>query len=593
MSSDITKLFRSLFTGYEQSYVKHQPPFVRNGDGKLMAKFAGLAQYKNNSKFHPAPPEGLAEDDYVPVTEQTFKDHLNGKQGLAISPLLDLPPKNGNVRRNMCFFSVIDIDVYDTNYTELVRRLYKVGYKFAPFISKSGGLHLYFFFQNPESADAAVRELKRIVEKFGLHKIYANGSTGASKVEVFPEHVIRKPGVHDKCVFLPFYGSGLPEGSEQLMLTTEGTLLDIVKAIEIMPTMFTSVKEITKTTDELPYSDAPFCIQMLLLSGGLTEGSNRNEFLVTAAIYLKTKDGAAFEKSSLEEMNEDWLGDPIEQKEIDGMFKSVSTKDYQLAGRCSKQPCASVCDKQLCKLREYGVGKSGSKNMVSTVEFGKIYRVLTETPYYMWEARMAGTQEYKMLRIDGAENLLNQKTVQKACIDTLGQVPPTVSAFNWETTLNGCLANIEDLPAPKATDTTEMAALRDLFMRYLTNGQATNKLPHTVRLKQVYYAEGHYYFMTDGLMSYLTVNKFTLGRTNLREQLIGYGCQEGSVKYVTGAGVEKVIPCWVMKEDETLSSLDTFYEDVLEADLGVLSTHKLNKVDKNEQRNATEMDVRF
>ncbi len=590
MSVDITKQFQSLFTGYADSYVKHQPPFAPDKNGKLVAAYCNLAQYKNKSKYHPAPPPGFAEDDYVPVSEETYREHLKGQNGLAISPLTDFN-RNGTIKRNVCFFSVIDIDVYDTNYSELVRRLYKVGYKFAPFISKSGGLHIYFFYQDAESAEDAVNAMKLIVEKFGMNKVYANGTTGASRVEVFPAHTARKPGLHDKCVFLPFYGTGLEGGSEQLMLTAEGTLLGLTKAMAFIPSMFTNVKDINKVTEALPFSDAPFCVQLLLLSGALTEGSNRNDFLVTAGIYLKTRDGANFAKKDLEEMNEEWLGDPLEQKEIDGMFKSISTKDYQLPGRCDKQPCASVCDKQLCKLRKHGVGRT-TKNTVSNVEFGKIFRVMTETPYYMWEARLAGTEEYKMLRIDGAENLLNQKTVQKACIDTLGQVSTTVSAFNWETTLNGCLSTIEDLPAPKATDTTEMAALRDLFMRYLTNRQAQNRSPHTVWLKQVYFSEGIYYFRTDGLQDYLRVQKFVLGRTNLREQLIAYGCTEGQVKYTTGQGVEKIIPCWMKKEDEQLTSLDTFYEDVMEADAQILSANKLNKEDK-ETAGAAAEDVRF
>lgn len=568
--------FRSLFTGYEESYVKHTPPFTTDDEGKTKARFIGLAQYKRGSSYHPAPPDGYSDDDYVPLTLEQYRGHLNGKEGLAISPLTDVPTKDGNgFRRNVCFFTVIDIDVYDVGYTELVRRLYQLGYKFSAFISKSGGLHLYFFFQVAEEAEKARASMARIIEIFGLDKIYSKG--GKSRVEVFPQHDVRKPGVHDKCVFLPFYDSASKEGSNQLMLTGDGVLHGITKAISMIEKMWTSVKEIDKVTDSLPYSEAPFCIQMLLLSGGLNENSGRNEFLTTAAIYLKTKDGAAFQKADLEAMN-DSLEAPIAQREIDGIFSSVSSKDYQLFGRCSKEPCASVCDKQLCKLRKFGVGKQKG-NTVSNVEFGKIFRVLTETPYYLWEARLAGTEDYKMLRIDGAENLLNQKTIQKACIDTLGQLSLTVTQPTWEKTVNDCLATLENLPAPKATDTTEMAALKELFYRYLTHRQAQNKQPYTVNVKQVYHAEGRYYFKTDGFMDYLRTMKFVLGRTNLREQLVQYGCSEGAVVYKTALGIEKTIECWVKPDDNELTKLDTFYDDIMEADAEVLSQNKLNKKD--------------
>lgn len=579
----IVEVFRSIFTGYTESYVKHTPPFTTDDEGKTKAKFVGLAQYKSNSKYHPAPPEGVEEDAYVPLAEEQYRAHLNGDEGLAISPLTDITV-NGETRRNVCFFSVIDIDVYGVDFTDLVRRLYAFGYKFAAFISKSGGLHLYFIYQKAEEASRAVAEMKRIVEIIGLDKMYANN--GKSRVEVFPMHETRQPGVHDKCLFLPFFNAA--NQCRQKLLTGDGTLVGIAKALPIIESMYTSVSAVAKITDALPYGEAPFCIQMLLLSGWLDENSGRNEFLTTAAIYLKTRDGASVKKEDLEEMNER-LAAPISQREIDGIFSSVSAKDYQLFGRCKKEPCASVCDKKLCKLRKYGVGKQKG-NVVSNIEFGKIIRMLAETPYYLWEARLSGTEEYKLLRIDGADNLLNQKTVQKACIDTLGQLSVSVTQARWEETVNECLAMLEEREVPKATDTTEMQALRELFLRYLTHRQAQNKQPYTVNVKQVYHADGAYYFKTDGFQDYLRTMKFVLGRTNLREQLVLYGCTEGEIKYTTASGVEKTIPCWKKVDDPELLALDTFYDDIMEADAEVLASNKLNKEDRG---NSDGDDTRF
>jgi hypothetical protein len=569
---NITDQFRSLFTGYRDNYVKHTPPFKTNEDGKTTASWVGIAKYKTKSKFHPAPPEGFEDDDDIPLAADAYRDHLNGVMGLAVSPLMDVPDKTGVARQNVCYFAVIDIDVYGVDFTDLVARLGSYGYKFSAFISKSGGLHIYFFFAKAESAEEARGALKRIVETFGLHKTYSVGTT--SRVEIFPMHAVRSPGVHDKCIFLPFYDS--KGGSKQKMLTADGMLHKIDKAIPMIEGMFTSVSEISERTDALPYSDAPFCVQMFLLSGG--PATNYNDFLFTASIFAKKKHGDAFSKEHIQEMNV-VCEDPIEESKVAAMFTSVTGTDWSLKGRCGKEPVCAVCDKNLCKLRKFGVGRDKG-NTVSNVEFARVFRVMTETPYYLWEARLSGTEEYKMLRIDGADNFLNQKTIQKACIDALGQLSVTVSPAIWEKTVNDCLLTIENLPAPKSTDTTEMAALKELFLRYLTHRQAQNKQPYTVNVRQVYHDGSAYYFKTDGFMDYLRTMKFVLGRTNLREQLIQYGCVEGEVKYTTSHGIEKSIPCWKKEDDAELKKLDTFYDDIMEADTEVLAASKLNKEDK-------------
>lgn len=576
--------FASIFRGYDKNYVKHTPPFKRGADGKIKAKFTGIAKFETGSSLHEKPYGNFEDGDDVPVTTGAYAAHIDGKQGLAVSPLMDTNI-NGTIRKDVCYFAVIDIDIYGYDFVPLIERLYSFKYKFAAFTSKSGGLHLYFIFQKAESAAAARAALLKIVEVFGLNKIFVS-SSGTSRVEVFPEHDVRQPGVHDKAVLLPYYNHGNGNGvldddgsqaAKQKMINAQGQYVKLERAIEAMEQMFTSVSQIEAATEALPYNEAPFCIQMLLLSGILGENSGRNEFLVTGAIYLKTKDGPAFDKADLEQMNY-YLGAPVEQKEIDGIFSSVSKKDYQLFGRCDKEPCSTFCDKKLCKLRQYGVGRTKG-NVVSNVEFGKIIRMKAETPYYLWEARLAGNEEYKLLRIDGSENLLNQKTIQKACIDTLGQLSITVAQSKWEETVNTCLLTLEEREVEKATDTTEMAELRELFVRFLTNKQVRNAKPYTVQLRQVYATAGKFYFKTEGFKEYLRASKYNIGRTNLREQLLLYGCKEGKLPYATATGEQKLIDCWVKEEDDQLADMTTFFDDILEADAQVIGENLLHKED--------------
>jgi hypothetical protein len=559
--------FCGIFRGNQSFYVKHQAPFTEH-EGKLKAAWTGFATDKKTKKF-------------LPVTKELYREHLNGKDGLAIAPLTDIKDK-----RNVCFYAVIDIDAYGVNYKWLVRRLYELGFKFSAFLSKSGGLHIYFFFSEPEPGDKVIAALAKIVEVFGLGRLYTTDK-GKSKVEIFPKQATYVPGDGKvNCLFLPFYNSANRGGCKNKMLTAEGTLLGIKKALPVIESMFTSVKEIEETLSKLPYNDAPFCIQMILLTGALTENSGRNELLFTAALYLRLKFGKEFNERELEAMNS-CLEAPLAHKDINQIYKSATEKDWQIWGRCKKAPMCEYCDRKLCKQRTFGVGRD-KNNYVSNVEFGKIIRVLAEEPYYLWDARLAGNEEYKQVRIDGEADLLNQKVVQKACIRYLNQTPTTIKMVAWETKVNECLAQLEEIKVSRETDTSSMSILRKYFFRYLTHRQTQNGQPYMITLGQVYHEKGSgkkkgaYYFEAEGFTKFLTVENFRWRELNMREQLLSYGCTDGEVKYTTPSGAVKIIKCWKRVEDNELLELDTFYEDVYEGDQDIIQRHKLQKEDARE-----------
>jgi hypothetical protein len=299
-----------------------------------------------------------------------------------------------------------------------------------------------------------------------------------------------------------------------------------------------------------------------LLSGALGENSWRNEFLFAAALYFKTKSPDSVEEELLAANRR--LEAPLEDEEVSIIADSALKRDYQMSGRCKKPPCSKFCDRGVCKTREFGVGKQRN-NTVSNVEFGKIVRVLAEDPYYLWEARVSGSEEYVQVRIDGEADLLNQKVVQKACIRYLNQTPVTVKQSVWETRLNGCLAEIEEQEVAKGTDTTESSALRGCFARFLTHKLAPEGCQYMIKAGSSYYEDGAYYFTSEGIKRYLDMEKFSLRGYNLRERLISYGCSEGELTYSSKGG-EKRVACWKKPEDEELESMSDFYEDVYEGD---------------------------
>ena len=256
-------------------YVIHEPPFAVNDSGKCKAQWVGVAQY--GTKSFPVIPPGLEKGDSVHVTRDTFEDHIKGTRGLALAPIRTYKEKN-----NVCRFAVIDIDVCNYTYTWLIVRLYEAGFKFCAFRSKSGGLHLYFFFAETENAGDVITSLSHIIEVFGLAKIFNN------KVEIFPKQSVCVQGESQaNCIFLPYFNAY--NDCPNRMINSNNKLINFEKGLGVIQTMITTLKEIDRILEALPYSDAPYCTQSILLSGKLSEGDYRSNFLMHTAIYLKKK----------------------------------------------------------------------------------------------------------------------------------------------------------------------------------------------------------------------------------------------------------------------------------------------------------------
>jgi hypothetical protein len=573
LSGKLIKMFCQLFKGNTSFFVKHQPPFTKK-EGKLKAKWNGFAVY---NRYNP-PPKGKNVGDYIPVTEETYREHLNGGEGLAVCPLMNVKDK-----RNVCFYAAIDIDVYGANFTHLISRLYVDGFKFAAFISKSGGLHVYFFFVDAETGNSVIEALEKIVEAYGLKRLFVN-EKNKSKVEIFPKQPVVVPGEGmGSCLFLPFYNAA--NKSTQNMLTAEGTLLGIAKALPIIDSMFTSVKEINSVLRDLSYADAPYCIQTVLLSGALGESDGRNNFLFGAAVYLKKKYKDGF-KEMLQEMNSR-LEAPLEQKDIDNTFTSVTTHSYD-SYNCKASPCVDYCDKKLCALREYGVGRKKDNRFTGANCWGEMSMVMAAQPYYLWEVRVNPDVPFKDVRLESVKEVQNQIIVQERCLQYLNWAPFQVKPNEWVAIVNKALQGIEErkIPVPEGTDTTEMGELRRLFLRFLA--QAQHIQPYMLGTGQVCRIDGAYYFTTEGFMVFLRYKKFSLKGVNLRERLIFYGCSDHSFTYKNLRGEEKAIPCWKKADDKELSEMSAFYEDVYEGDADTMRKGSLNK-----DRRSDDDDVKF
>jgi len=379
------------------------------------------------------------------------------------------------------------------------------------------------------------------------------------------------------------------------MLTGEGKTVGLVKAISHCETMFTTLKELQTILDGLPYSDAPYCIQAILLTGALAEGDYRNNFLFSAAIYCKKKYMENF-YDILKEMN-DCLEAPLEEKDVLSVYKSVTEKGFDKYS-CTKPPCSDYCDKKQCKLREYGLGRDRGNAFTGADCMGELTKVMAaggQEPYYLWKIRIKPDEDLKTVRIDSVDDLQNQSVIQKRCWRDLNWAPDPVSPKAWVGIVNASMQGIEgrEIQVPKETDTTEMAMLHETFLRYLTHKQIQKDAPYLIKVGQVYHNHGAYFFITRGFVDFLQIEKRSTGRLNLRETLREWGCEEGKVTYTNPRGVDIEIPCWTKKEDDEILSMDMFYEDIYEGDADIIRKSPVYKADKEEKEDDDGDDTKF
>jgi hypothetical protein len=92
-------------------------------------------------------------------------------------------------------FGAIDIDEYPIDLGALANRLDELSLPLIVCNSKSGGAHVYVFFERPQDPADVIDVLKTIA-----------GAIGYPGVEVFPKQAKRPSGGYGNYINLPFFG---------------------------------------------------------------------------------------------------------------------------------------------------------------------------------------------------------------------------------------------------------------------------------------------------------------------------------------------------------------------------------------------------
>ena len=542
VSSIDAESFLLLFKGKSNTYVKNELPKEKPEAGtKIKTKIT------NN--------EGT-------VNAELIAHHLDGDFGVGICPVN---------AEGKCYFGVLDIDYYKSRIFKMLEFIKEYQLPLLPFRSKSGGLHVYLILAKAVSAKKMRDILDRIIYTFCLNELYGKG-----KVEVFPKQ--EKAEGFGSSVTLPYFNVG---NEYTYLLDLEGNKISFDDALVYIKQHLTTLEEVDTALDNLPYNDAPPCIQRILVTEAVgSDDSGRNNFLFSFAVYAKKKYGAGFEEY-VKEVN-DKFECPLEDSVIEQICNSVSTNEYVY--KCKDIPCNAFCNKPVCRKREFGLGRD--KGHFTGVDYGQLYRYKSAEPYYIWKLRLQGQENWVDVVFKDEGFLLDQKNFARMCVRYLNQAPMQVSNNDWYAILNSVLPKIQDVEVKAEVDTSATALLKNAFINYLASKQARRDSPYQIKSGLCVYQKkdgvGKYYFTHQGFVDYLNNTKVRCDISMLGEMLKEFGAVPDTLTYFNFLGEERNCSCWSKAEDALLKEAYDNTVEIEEGDKALQGIKAVGEVDNKE-----------
>lgn len=447
--------------------------------------------------------DGKAESTSTCVHETPtpilFLKHLNAELSLGISPLK---------ADNTVEFGAIDIDDYKGDLQDIVKAIWDFDMPICPCYSKSKKLHLYFFFEMGTQAKDAVEVMKWYAQAFACSK----------KVEIFPKQLERS--LKNKAyswINLPYYNAN-DEKNHRKMVGRNGELLELTSFCERATRCKWDFQKHKTHITTYPCYDAPPCILTGAILRDVGSGS-RNNWLFSAAVYLKLKDEAVDLEEKLTELNES-LSSPLPDQELHStILSSLQRKSYFYM-------CASLvdrCDKSQCRRLEHGLNSTKTTGL----EYGDLEQEMTDPPNYTWVVNG------QKMKFETESEVLQQNKFRALCLRYLHIVPRPVNEDTWSKILSKAAKNmIVKVPDTPGNDFSSGSRFFDLVCAFF-NDQRRAQNETQLMLGRVWEdKERHeYVFMANALVRFVQeTNGFkALNQMEMRSRICDMGAyKEGS-----------------------------------------------------------------
>ena len=391
-----------------------------------------------------------------PVTDQLWTNHLNG-----IEPSLGIIPIDEN---NKCRWGCIDVDKYNLDHKKIINLINNSHLPLTMCRSKSGGAHIFLFTTVPVDAQLMRDKLSSI-----------SAFLGFGNAEIFPKQVeLKSEDDTGNFLNLPYFNC---QNSTRYAFNFRGEAITISQ-------FFLAVKRLTpeeleklelKRPDS-EFKDGPPCIESLT-QNKLDDG--RDRVIYQYIQYAKRKWPEEWQKH-INAFNYKYFNPPLEDKVIQDKIKYHEKRD--LGFKCNEEPMCNHCDKKLCMSRKYGIrGQSLFPDLTD------LQKINLEQPYYYINV------DGERVKLKDTSYLQEQRLFQRAVMEQVNKVPPTVRKKDFNDIVKLLFANVEIIEPPKGSSTVEQ--LLDHLEEYCTDRTATGATKEDMLFGLVWTNDGKHHFI--------------------------------------------------------------------------------------------------
>jgi hypothetical protein len=353
---------------------------------------------------------------HAPVTKELFQKHLTGADRLGIIPVMS---------DGRCWWSCIDIDFYKLSggkpmdYVALAKAVR--GTNLVITRSKSGGAHLWSFFQEPVDGREAHKFTKALAEKLALWTtLHVTKDEFWKHCDIFPKGYADEKEKIGFWVNLPYFGDTChcvgDDGDSDLRLA------DFLAFANNRLSKPTGAK-VTKPKK----SDAPPCIDFMRENG--VEEGHRDMAVTHFGVYAKQAFPDEW-KEKVRGFNDEHVNPPMRSDEVNKIISSLDHKDFFYLCNAIKD---IYCDVTECKKRTYGVGKIAP---VTDIGIEHIEKIDGDDPKYIV------TMNGKKFDCD-ADQLFTYSLLRKRAMARLNRLLPQMKQGEWEDMLSDHLEMME------------------------------------------------------------------------------------------------------------------------------------------------------
>lgn len=263
----------------------------------------------------------------------------------------------------------IDIDLYSEEdlHLKYFDRLEELGVPMIVTRSKSGGVHMWGFLDEPAPVRRVFNVLDRITKALpaprGHHDIFPSNPSGGGKWIHIPyfkgSECVAFNGRSD--MFMDEFLEAVDENSRTI---DEWEEIASDLALDDQPkkrSQTTSKKQKSKNTTDRPdtdpmWPDAPPCIN-LMLENGIPEGG-RNDTMLHIGIFLQRAFPDDWEQI-MHDINKENFDPPLDLKSMRTIAGSIARNEYNY--KCHDPKIEPFCHKDVCLKRKFGVGNGDGK----------------------------------------------------------------------------------------------------------------------------------------------------------------------------------------------------------------------------------------